>query len=253
MLARIERIQKQGARVVVVYGNYDQAVKQASLDSDLNGWQVISDTGYPGYLEIPELIMSGYSTLFVEIDEQIQELGLAPPEIVFVQAGVGGLLCAATRYYRRLDSTNRPTLISVEPVEAGCVFESISADSCAPQAFQGKVDSIMAGLNAGTVSLAAWPSIRAGTNACLLVDDDVAMQAMRLLYFPAGGDPRVTSGESGAAGLAGLLTLCRETDLQYAKQQLGISEETTVLLLNSEGATDPDNFARITDESPLIE
>ena len=64
------------------------------------GWQVISDTGYPGYTEIPERVVEGYGTLFEEAEEQMTALGAAPPSLVMVQAGVGGLLSAAVRHFR---------------------------------------------------------------------------------------------------------------------------------------------------------
>src|SRR5256885_5890426 len=64
--ARIDAIRGEGAQVVVVDGNYDDTVKRAAADAAKSGWQVISDTAYEGYTEIPRWIMEGYSTLFAE-------------------------------------------------------------------------------------------------------------------------------------------------------------------------------------------
>ncbi len=56
---RIRGIERQGGKVVVVDGNYDDAVRQASIDAKANGWEVISDTAWEGYEEVPKWIMQG--------------------------------------------------------------------------------------------------------------------------------------------------------------------------------------------------
>jgi diaminopropionate ammonia-lyase len=73
---------------------------------------------------------------------------------------------------------------------------------------------------------------------------------MQRLYFPAVGDPRIISGEAGAAGLAGLIALCRATEFADALKRLGVSSCTSVLVVNSEGDTDPVNFAKVTGSQP---
>jgi diaminopropionate ammonia-lyase family len=160
-----------------------------------------------------------------------------------LQAGVGGLLCAGTLYYWRRG--RRPRLVSVEPLDADCLRESIaSADGSVHEA-RGRQASIMAGLNCGTPSLLAWPVIREGVESFLAVDDVYAEEAMRRLASGAGGDATIVSGESGAAGLAGLLALCREPDCRDPRRQLGLDESARVLLVSSEGDTDPVSYRRI--------
>jgi diaminopropionate ammonia-lyase len=105
----------------------------------------------------------------------------------------------------------------------------------------------MAGLNAATPSLAAWPLIRAGMDAFVAVDDGYAEEAMRRLH---AASPRVVAGESGAAGLAGLLALCSEPALAEARRRLGLGRSARVLLINSEGATDPDSYRKIVGADP---
>ena len=93
--ARIDRIREAGGRVELVRGTYDEAVRRCAEASATNGWQVVADVGYEGYLEIPRLVSEGYSTLFEETAEQLAAAGDGDPNLVLVQAGVGGLLHAA--------------------------------------------------------------------------------------------------------------------------------------------------------------
>jgi diaminopropionate ammonia-lyase len=212
-------------------------VKRAAGDAAKNGWQVISDTAYEGYTEIPRWIMEGYSTIFAETDEQ----GAAQPTAVFLQAGVGGLACAGALHYLRRPGTP-PKQISVEPTDADCLLESICSPDGSIRVAKGKQDSIMAGLNCGTPSLLAWPVIRARMHYFLAVDDDYARDAMRKL---AAGTPKLVSGESGAAGLAGLLALCTNPALAAERQKLGLGANAQVLLVSTEGDTDPVSYKKI--------
>ncbi len=241
--SRIQAIRNEGAEVVVVEGTYDDAVKRAAAEAKAHKWQVISDTGYPGNMEIPAWIMEGYTTLFEEASRQLAAAGRRPPSAVLLQAGVGALACAGTLFYWRRG--RRPTLISVEPIDADCLRESIASDSGDIREATGNQSSIMAGLNCGTPSLLAWPLIRVGMHGFLAIDDDYAREAMRRLASGRGGDPRVVAGESGAAGLGGLLALCQERSLADARFQLGLDGAARVLLINTEGATDPVSYERI--------
>ncbi len=50
-----EKIRQEGAKVVVVDGDYDRAVKMAERDSIENVGLLIEDTAWPGYEEIPKV------------------------------------------------------------------------------------------------------------------------------------------------------------------------------------------------------
>jgi diaminopropionate ammonia-lyase len=248
--ARIAAIRGEGAEVVVVDGTYDEAVRRAAAESAGHGWQVISDTAYHGYAEIPRLIMAGYETLFAEVAEQLAAVGSRTPTAVLLQAGVGGLACAGVCFHARRAGGPRPRLATVEPTDADCLLESITSPGGEIRAGRGGQRSIMAGLNCGIPSLAAWPVLRAGIDLFLAVDDGHAEEAMRRLRSGLGGDPRVVAGESGAAGLAGLLALCREPALRQAREALGLGPGSCVLLVNTEGATDPEGYRRVVGEAP---
>lgn len=237
--ARLDAIRAEGARCEVIDGTYDETVRRVADDAARAGWHVISDTAWPGYLEIPAWIMSGYATLFREAAAALP----APPTAVFLQAGVGGLACAGVAAFP--EGPTRPRLISVEPLDADCLAESAATPTGALAVARGGQDSIMAGLNCGTPSLLAWPAVRAGVDGYLAIDDGWAEDAMRTLARPGAGDAPVISGESGAAGLAGLLALCREPALAGARASLGLDAAARVLLLSTEGDTDPASYRRV--------
>lgn len=234
--ARIEAIQSEGAAVVLVEGDYDLAVTTAAGEAD-ETTIVVSDTAWPGYEAIPRWIIEGYSTIFWEIEEQLAGLRDLPSLVVMVQAGVGALCAAAVLHYRAL----RPQgvrIITVEPEDAACVFESIRAGRRA--VVSGPHTSAMVGLNCGTPSLISFPYLLDGVDACLAVEDDWAFEAMRKL-----GRNGIVSGETGAAGLAGLLVLASTDKGRLAREELSIDGEASVLVLSTEGATDPDSYSRI--------
>src|SRR5579863_9294489 len=118
--ARIEAIQREGAEVIVIHGTYDDAVSRADADSRANGWQVISDTAYPGYMEIPQWVIEGYGTMFAEMESQ-------NPDIVVVQAGVGGLAAAVVRHFFREGRQRHPAIVCVQPDEADGLLESATS------------------------------------------------------------------------------------------------------------------------------
>ena len=238
---RRKAIEKEGARIVVVHGHYDAAVEAMAQQAQQHGWHIISDTAWPGYEEIPQWIMTGYQTIFFEIDEEMSD----KPDFVFIQAGVGGLAAAAADYFVKKHRSAVPELVCVEPLDADCLLESIVAGGGETAAAKGRQNSIMSGLNCGTPSSLAWPFVKHSFRAFLAIDDGWAGQAMRALYNPAASEKSIVSGESGAAGLAGLMALLQEDGLQEARKKLGLNEQSTVLVINTEGDTDPENFARI--------
>lgn len=241
-VARIERIRSTGARVELVHGSYDDAVRRCAAVSEVNRWQVVADIGYDGYLEVPRLISEGYSTLFEELEQQFAA-GSEHPNLVLVQAGVGGLLHAAVDHFR--SRVDQPILVAVEPVESDPLFQSINSVNGEPTECRGRQDSIMAGLNCGRVSLTAWPTVRRSVDLFLTVTDEYAEAAMRRLAHPTGTDPKIVAGESGAAGLAGLLALLDAPELVAAREFLQLGRESRVLVLNTEGATDPAGYERV--------
>ncbi len=233
--ARREAIASEGARVTVVDGTYDEAVEAAARLAD-DHHIVISDTAWAGYEQIPAWVIDGYATIFEEIDGQLAMLGEAPPDLVAVQMGVGALAAAVVRHYRAEGRTTR--VMGVEPLRAACVLHSVEAGHLVD--VPGPHDSIMAGLNCGRPSPVAWPFVSGGISAFVAVPDTRAEEAMRLL-----AQDGVVSGESGAAGLAGLLAVLTGPDARTYRDALGVSGDSRVLVISTEGATDPQGYARI--------
>ena len=104
----------------------------------------------------------------------------------------------------------------------------------------GPLDSIMAGLNCGRVSMVAWPIVSTGIDAFIAIADERAREAMRALAR-AG----IVAGETGAAGLAGLIELLAGAETARYRAALQLSKDTRALILVTEGATDPKSYQRI--------
>lgn len=226
-----------GAQVRRVAGTYDESVRQAAADAAANGWAVISDTSYDGYMDVPRDVMAGYGVM---ADEALDQWGAPAPSHVFVQAGVGG---AAAAVCARLDNalgTGRPRFIVVEPERAACLFASVGKGRAAR--IGGALDTMMAGLAAGDTSLLAWDVLAEGADDFLTVGDDAAAAAMGLLAEGVGGDPPVVAGESAVAGLVGLAGALARPEVAAA---LDLGAESRVLLFLTEGDTDPELYARI--------
>ena len=163
-----------------------------------------------------------------------------PPTHVFVQAGVGGLAASVCAVFWIAWSVRRPQLVIVEPMQADCHFRSATAGR--PVAVMGNLDTVMAGLACGEVSPAAWEIVDAGASAYVAVDDQFALDAMRVLASPAPPDPPIVAGETGASGLAALLAAHGRDDV---RRTLGLDATSRVLLIGSEGDTDPELYRRI--------
>ena len=240
---RIETISSEGAKVIQVNGNYDDACMQAENMSTINKWTLIQDTAWEGYEEIPALIMAGYLTLFKELENKLHTPIKPKIDIVFLQAGVGSMASAGIYYYLNKYAWNRPKVVIVEPEEADGILLSFQNNKISTS--RGNGTTIMAGLNCGTPSIGAWNLLKSGTDYALKVKDEYAKQAMRELYFATAPDQQIISGESGASGFAGFLTIMNESDFKSVKQSLKINNNTNILFISTEGDTDKQVFEQI--------
>ncbi|HZW02629.1 MAG TPA: diaminopropionate ammonia-lyase [Anaerolineaceae bacterium] len=239
--ARIRSIEANGARVVVVDGNYDDAVEQINQDAQANGWQVVSDTSWAGYQDIPRWVMQGYTTMLSEAQEQLAAQGMSHPTHIFVQAGVGSLAAAVTAFYYNLFPQNRPKTIVVEPTRAACLYRSARGDG-QPTTVEGALDTIMAGLACGKPNPIAWDILKTTTDYFAICPDYVAAMGMRVYGVPLEGDPVVISGESGAVTLGALMNVMQQPGAEPLRAQLELGPDSHILLINSEGNTSPDDF-----------
>jgi diaminopropionate ammonia-lyase len=234
--ARIDAIASEGASVTIVEGGYDDAVRRSAQDAG-ESCLVISDTSWRGYEEIPAWVIEGYATVFDELEKQLADSALWRPNVVVVPIGVGALAAAVVRHFWSAPAP-RPLLIGAEPTTAACVLESVAAGQIITLGHAQ--ESVMAGLNCGTPSRIAWPLVSRGIDMYVALPDQPIAEATRLLA--ADG---IAAGESGAAGLAALLTLAHERGLADFRGFLPSAKDAHILLLCTEGPTDPEGYSRL--------
>lgn len=227
---RAQAIAGFGATVVREGRTYDDAVRASTAAAVKNGWQIVSDTSWPGYEDVPRDVMQGYAVMAMEIEQQ----GLRPSH-VFVQGGVGGLAAGVLSYRWEKLGAHRPVLTVVEPVTAACLFES--AASGVPVTVGGDLDTIMAGLACGEPSILAWRILGPGADAFLTITDAMAAASMRDLAALG-----IVGGESGVAGLAGFRLAAADPAMRAA---LKLDATSRVLVYGTEGATDPEVYRGI--------
>jgi diaminopropionate ammonia-lyase len=234
---RQQAIEVYGAEVIRVSGNYDDSVRQAAADAEQHGRVIISDTSYEGYTQIPTQVALGYTVMLAEIVEQLQ--GQVPSH-VFVQGGVGGLAAAVCAYFWQTWGIERPRFIIVEPEQANCLQASAKAGS--PQVIEGDLETLMAGLACGEVSVIAWQILHPGVNDFLTISEAAVAPTMRMLAAGCDGDISIEAGESAVPGLAAALVATADS---YWSQCLGLDQHSRILVLGTEGATDPHLYRQI--------
>lgn len=238
---RAAAIARYGANVIHVEGVYDDSVAEASRVCLERGWIVVSDTSWSGYERIPGLVMQGYTAIVREALRQIDK----PPTHLFVQAGVGGLAAALAGHFEVLLADNRPSVVVVEPARAACLYESARVGNAVR--IQAREPTVMAMLECYEPSHVAWRILSRTATAFMTIDEGDAITVMRRLACPVGKDPMVVAGESGGVGLAGLIRVAGSSDLRAC---LGLSTNSRILIINTEGATDPQRYAALTKLAP---
>jgi diaminopropionate ammonia-lyase len=229
--SRINAIKQEGAMVTLVNGSYDDAVNHAATLEDERSL-VLSDTSRPGYEIIPRWVIEGYSTIFQEVQEQLSQWQESGPDLVVVQIGVGALAAAVVHHYRHTDASSHVKIVGIEPTSAACALASMKAGQIV--SLTDPPQSTMVGLNCGTPSLVAWPLISTGIDLFVAIEDEWAKLGMRDLATVG-----LVAGETGAAGIGGLAALLTCPSSQTMSSALGVDTSTRVLVVCTEGATDP--------------
>ncbi|MBT3457658.1 MAG: diaminopropionate ammonia-lyase, partial [Thiotrichales bacterium] len=233
---REKAIAKYGALVNRIDGNYDESVRIAAKVAESNGYTVVSDTSYEGYTDIPKDVMQGYTVM---VDEAMKQMNVTPTH-VFLQGGVGGFPSAVVSFLQEsLDCP--PIFVVVEPVNADCLFQS--AVNGEPTPIHGDLDTIMAGLACGEVSVLAWSILESHVTHFMSITDESVPKAMQLL---ANRKTPIVAGESAITGLAGYLIACNDSDL---KSKLMINENSKVLFFGTEGDTDEEMYEQLVGRS----
>lgn len=233
------------SKVEITDMNYDDAVRFAADYAKKNGYHFVQDTGSADYMDIPNDITQGYTTMAFEAVKQLENYGVDKPTHMFLQAGVGSMAGGVLGFLAHYYDGNPPVTTVAEPWEVACIYESMKNDGKDPTNVGGFPKTIMAGLNCGEPNIFTWPVLRDFASFAAKCGDDVTRVGMKTLAHPIGDDPLVVSGESGAVGLGLLYILC--TNLEYAeyKSLIGIDENSEILIFSTEGDTDPDGYKEI--------
>jgi diaminopropionate ammonia-lyase family len=210
----------EGAKVIRVNGDYNAAVAMASKEASGNSTHVlIQDTSFEGYETIPKWIVEGYSTLLMETEFQLHDRGLEVTTII-TPVGVGSLAHAVVSFAKCEGRTIH--VAAVEPCKAACLHNSLKTGDTSPIT---TTETIMAGMNCGSVSPMSWPLLKKSIDVSVTVSEWEAHQAVRYLQ-----KNNVDAGPCGAATLAALRRIAEEDP-----DAVGLNGDSVVVLLSTEG------------------
>ena len=257
---RLENIAKENATVTIEDMNYDECVRLAASEAEKTPHGIIvQDTAWGGYEEIPTWIMQGYGTLATEADEQLAADGARPTHI-FIQAGVGSLAGAVIGYFANRFKENPPVMVVVEAGAADCLYRSALKGDGSRIDVTGDMLTIMAGLACGEANPVSWDILRNHADAFVSCPDWVSANGCRIYGAPMRGDTQVISGESGSVTMGLVHALMTKPEYKELKEVLKLDENSEVLLVSSEGDTDPNRYREIvwdglcgTDKEPFAD
>jgi diaminopropionate ammonia-lyase len=214
-----QRLQQYGARVVRAGFDYEKSMSAAKEMALEQRWTLLSDSSWPGYTEIPRMVMEGYLVIGAEAAEQVAAIAY-PPTHIFLQAGVGGL-AASMAAYARHQWGDLPVIVVVEPDRAPCLTESIRVGRAVradgPASNMGRLD-------AKEPSHLALISLARDADLFVTISDEEALDTVRFL-----GEHGIATTPSGAAGVAGLQHVGRD------RQEMFLDGSSRVLTIVSEG------------------
>ena len=243
---RFDNIAKEGAEVTIEEVNYDDCVRMAAAEAAKTEHGIIvQDTAWAGYEEIPSWIMQGYGTLVLEADKQLKENGIDRPTHVFVQAGVGSLAGAVVGYFAHKYKENPPVMVVCEASAADCLYRSaVQADGNLVNV-TGDLQTIMAGLACGEGNTIGWDILKNHVTVFASCPDWMSAKATRIYANPLENDPHIISGESGSVPLGLAYTALHDEDAKDLKEALKLDENSNILVISTEGDTDPVRYREI--------
>ncbi len=243
---RLQNIAKENAEVTIEDLNYDDCVRMAAKEAENTEHGImVQDTAWEGYEEIPTWIMQGYGTLAMEADQQLAQDGCRPTHI-FIQAGVGSLAGAVVGYFTNRFKENPPVMVVVEANAADCLYRSAIQGDGSRVDVTGEMLTIMAGLACGEANTVSWDILRNHADAFVSCPDWVSANGSRIYAAPLRGDRQVISGESGSVTMGLVHALMTKPEYQELKDALKLNADSEVLLVSSEGDTDPERYHEIT-------
>ena len=232
---RVREIEKFGAEVIRVKGNYENSLEECKRLSKKNNWQIVQDVSTKNYKYVPQLTMAGYSIMIKEISKQTNHYITH----IFVQAGVGGLaagvVAGVAKYFKRI-----PKIIVIEPENANCLMKSIKFGS--PKKANIQKQSIMGGMSCAEVSLVPWRILKNAVNNCVSVSDKYVPQTLTMLAKKKFSDKKIIAGECSTPGVISLISCCNDP---LVKKKLEINEESNILIIGCEGDTDKNLYNKL--------
>ncbi len=225
--------------------NYDDCVEMSWDLAQKNGWITVQDTAWEGYTEVPIAIMQGYSTLCLEILEQMEKIAVERPSHIFLQAGVGCFAGAVLSFFMSVFGENSPTFVIVEPEAANCYYVSAKKGDGNAHTVDGDLATLMAGLACGKPNLTSYQMLLDYSTAFVSCPDFIASRGMRILGNPMGNDQKIISGESGAVTIGLLHWLMTDSEAVQTRKQLGLDNNSKVLCISTEGDTSPKTYKEV--------
>jgi diaminopropionate ammonia-lyase len=164
--------------------------------------------------------------MLAESDAQVLEYTngrLATHAIVPI--GVGSIAEAVTRHYKNSARPVPGTIITVEPTTAACFQTSMRLGELTTIETG---DSIMCGMNCGTLSTTAWPILKDGVSVSVTVTDLESHKAVQEL-----NELGVQAGPCGAATLAALRKTMSALEF---KGNAHLQQDSVIVLYCTEGS-----------------
>ena len=225
---RVYEIEKFGAEVIRVKGNYEDSLKECKKQSKKNNWKIVQDVSTKDYKYIPQLTMAGYSIMIKEISKQTNHYITH----IFVQAGVGGLaagvVAGVAKYFKRI-----PKIIVVEPNRADCVLQSVKANKL--KKIKIKKESIMGGMSCNEMSLIPWQILKKTSNYCVSISDKNVSKTIAMLKDKKLSKTSIIGGECATPGIIALVALSNNIK---ARKLLDLGKNSNILLIGCEGNAD---------------
>ena len=225
---RVHEIEKFGAEVIRVKGNYENSLKECKRQSKKNNWKIVQDVSTKDYKYIPQLTMAGYSIMIKEISKQTNHYITH----IFVQAGVGGLaagvVAGVAKYFKRI-----PKIIVVEPDRADCVLQSVKANKL--KKIKIKKESIMGGMSCNEMSLIPWQILKKTSNYCVSISDKNVSKTVAMLKDKKLSKTSIIGGECATPGIIALIALSNNIKV---RKLLGLDKNSNILLIGCEGNAD---------------
>ncbi|KAI1126991.1 pyridoxal-phosphate dependent enzyme family protein [Nemania abortiva] len=220
-----EVIRSEGAEVNVIEGSYDDLIPIVWEEAEDKDTLLILDVSFEGFNDIPKYFVQGYGTMLAEADQQVLgSTGQKAATHAIVPTGAGSVAEAVTAHYKSPGREPKAMVLAVEPVNAACLQESLKAGRSVT--FETG-ETIMNGLNCGTLSTTAWPVLKAGIDASITISDAESHAAVQELKAA-----RISAGPCGAAALAALRRVCADAAV---KEKQGLNENSVVVLYCTEG------------------